>query len=205
MRLIPHDKAFFDLFNELSSKMKVAADLLVQLFDDLGRLDHFVAAMKVVEHEADQITYDVSKRLDTSFVTPLDREDIHDLAQELDNIVDLIDGTARRAEIFKIREARPRASEMVALLKKSVDALDGAVIAIKNPRTVATHTREVKRLEEEGDAEYHDALRELFSDNGRPDPIEIIKWKDLYDNIEHALDRCLDAAMVLQSISLKNS
>jgi len=183
--------------------MKSSADLLAQMFAEPQRLDYFVAAIKGVEHEADSITRDVSTRIDKSFITPLDREDIHNLAQELDNVVDLIDGTARRAAMFRIRDTRPFAQALAQILHKSVESLEQAVVEIKNPRAVAKHTRNVKVLEEEGDAVYQVAVGELF--NGSPDAIEVIKWKELYDTLERAIDRCHSASIVVESISLKNS
>jgi uncharacterized protein len=201
--LIPRDKGFFDLFNALASKMKSSASLLKQMFDEPERLDHWVAAIKVVEHEADSLTHEVRSRLDRSFITPLDREDIHELAQELDTVVDLMDGTARRAAMFRIRESRVPAQRLAALLQRSVDELVQAVVDVKNPRAVAQRTLEVKRIEEEGDAVFHDAVGALFE--GTPDPIDVIKWKEIYDTLERALDRCQTAAILLESISLKNS
>jgi predicted phosphate transport protein (TIGR00153 family) len=201
--LIPRDQGFFDLFNQLALRMKRSAALLCEMFADPQRLDHFVTAIKDVEHEADSITHEVTKRIDSSFITPLDREDIHNLAQELDNVVDLIDGTARRAHMFRIHESRPFASQLATILQQAVHALESAVVEVKNKRAVSKHAREVKRFEEEGDAVYHDAVGSLFL--GQPDPIEVIKWKELYDTLERAIDRCQTAAQVLESISLKNS
>lgn len=202
-RLIPRDEGFFDLFNELSSKLIKSAALLRDLFTQPERVDELVAAIKDVEHEADHIAYEVSTRLDKSFITPLDREDIHSLTQELDNVVDLIDGTARRARMFHLTETREPARKLCELLVESVRHLEKAVVEIKNPRAVAVSTREVKRLEAEGDTVYHDAMGELFK--GRPDPLDVMKWKEIYDTIEETLDRCQTVAIVLESISLKNS
>ncbi len=203
MPLIPRDQGFFELFNKLAAKMKVSAELLRDLFVEPDRIEHFVAAIKVVEHEADSITHEVSTRLDSSFITPFDREDIHSLAQNLDTVVDLIDGTARRAQMFHITEARDGARDLCEILMKSVEALEQAVLNIKNARAVVKHTRDVKRFEEDGDMLYHDVVGQLFA--GKPDPIEVIKWKELFDTLEHALDSCQTAAIVLESISLKNS
>jgi predicted phosphate transport protein (TIGR00153 family) len=203
LRLIPRDAGFFDLFNQLAGKMRVSASLLRDLFADPARRDHFAASIKAVEHEADAITHEVSKRLDKSFITPLDREDIHNLAQALDNVVDLIDGTARRVTMFHIAEGRASASALAEILIKSVDQLEKAVLEVKNPRALTTYTRMVKQYEEEGDSLYHEAVGQLFA--GRPDPLEVLKWKELYDTLEHALDTCQTVAIVLESISLKNS
>ncbi|MEP7383027.1 MAG: DUF47 family protein [Gemmatimonadota bacterium] len=202
-RLIPRDEKFFDLFNEMSGKLITAAALLRDLFGQPERLDELTAAIKDVEHEADDIMREVSTRLATSFITPLDREDILNLVQELDNVVDLIDGTARRAQMFHLDETREPARKLCDLLMQSVRQLQKAVVEIKNPRAVAVSTREVKRIEAEGDAVYHEAMGVLFA--GRPDPLDVMKWKEIYDTIEETLDRCQTVAIVLESISLKNS
>jgi len=202
-RLIPRDEGFFDLFNELSSKLITSAGLLRDLFSQPERLAELAAAIKDVEHEADHITHEVSTRLATSFITPLDREDINNLAQELDNVVDLIDGTARRAQMFHLAESREPARKLCELLVQSVRQLQRAVVDIRNPRAVTTSTREVKRIEAEGDSIYFGAMQALFA--GSPDPLDVMKWKEIYDTIEETLDRCQTVAIVLESISLKNS
>ena len=202
-RLIPRDEGFFDLFNELAKRLVTSAALLRDLFAQPHRLDELTAAIKEVEHEADHITHDVSKRLDSSFITPLDREDIHSLAQELDNVVDLIDGTSRRTSMFHIAETRDAARRLCEILVQQVKHLERAVTQIRDPRAVAMATREVKVLEAQGDSIYHDAMEALFA--GRPDPLDVMKWKEIYDTIEETLDRCQTVAIVLESISLKNS
>lgn len=202
-RLIPRDEGFFELFNALAQQQIAAAALLRDLFSQPERLTELAAAIKDVEHEADRITHEVSTRLDKSFITPLDREDIHNLAQELDNVVDLIDGTARRATMFHLSEMREPAQRLAGLVMQSVEHIGRAVREIKNPRLVAVETREVKRIEAEGDSVYHEAMGVLFS--GRPDPMDVMKWKEIYDTIEETLDRCQTVAIVLESISLKNS
>lgn len=202
-RLIPRDEGFFDLFNELAKRLLTSAALLRDLFAHPERLEELAAAVKVVEHEADHLTHDVSMRLDSSFITPLDREDIHTLAQELDNVVDLINGTARRATMFHIHETREPAKKLCEILMQQVKHLERAVTQIRDPRAVAMATREVKALEAQGDTIYHDAMVVLFA--GTPDPLDVMKWKEIYDTLEETLDRCQTVAIVLESISLKNS
>jgi hypothetical protein len=201
--LIPRDEGFFTLFNQLAGKMKTAAELLRAMFETPERLDHFVSAIKTVEHEADAVIREVGTRLDRTFITPLDREDIYRLAQELDTVVDLIDGTARRAKMFKLGETRPYAVKMAGILQQSVDALEQSVRQVKDRKSVTKHTAAVKKCEEEGDSVYAEAIGALFVDS--PDPIDVIKWKDVYDTLEDALDRCQTASIVLESISLKHS
>lgn len=203
MRLIPRDVAFFEMFEQLASRLTASAKLLSQLFAEPARLEQFTAAIKTVEHEADTITHDIISRIDKSFVTPIDREDIHLLASRLDNVVDLVDGTARRAAMFHITEVQQPARKLCDVLVLACDALEGAVLRMKDSKVVVEAGRQVKMREEEGDALYHEAVGALF--RGTPDPLEVIKWKELYDTLERALDQCEDVANVLESIALKHA
>ena len=203
MRLIPRDTALFAMFEQLAKRLTGAARLLSELFADPRRLDHFASAIKTVEHEADTITHDIISRIDKSFVTPIDREDIHMLASRLDNVIDLVDGTARRAVMFHIAEVREPAKRLCNVLVNAADAIALAVPRMKDARFVVEQARAVKLREEEGDALYHEAVGALFE--GVPDPLEVIKWKELYDTLERALDQCEDVANVLESIALKHA
>ena len=203
MRLIPRDERFFDLFDELAVRLTRSARLLYELFSEPDRLEELTVAIKTLEHEADQLTYQVIARIDTSFVTPLDREDIYMLASRLDDVIDLLDGTARRVGMFRITEVRDPAKRMSSVLTRAAEAIEKAVKEMKKPKVVAQHCREIKQLEEEGDAIYAEAVGGLF--DGSPDPIDVIKWKELYDTLEGAIDQCEDVANVLESISIKNS
>jgi predicted phosphate transport protein (TIGR00153 family) len=203
VRLIPRDERFFDLFAEIAKRLTTSARLLNQLFAEPQKIEHYVAAIKTVEHEADKITAEVAARLDTSYVTPFDREDIHTLSTRLDNVVDLIDGTARRAAMFHITDVREPARRLSDVLVRATDCIAESVGSMKVRKVVAEKAREIKALEEEGDAIYHEAVGELFK-NGT-DALEVMKWKDLYDTLENALDECEDVANALESISLKNA
>ena len=203
MRLIPRDEAFFGMFNDLARRLTSSARLLNQLFEDPSRMNELVTAIKALEHEADVLTRDVIKRIDESFVTPIDREDIYLLASRLDDVIDLMDGSARRAQMFKITESNPYAVRLTEALVEAGQVIEVAVVNLKKPRIVTEKAVEVKQLEERGDGIYHDAMGALFE--GAPDPIVVIKWKELYDTLENALDLCEDVANALESISLKNS
>ncbi len=203
MRLIPRDEHFFELFSQLAQRITTSAKLLHELFSDPARIAHFETAIKNVEHEADDLAYEVNARIDTSFVTPIDREDIHRLASRLDNVVDLIDGTARRAVMFHITETRQDALQLTGVLVRAAALIEQSVNEVKKPKNVAVNGREMKRLEEEGDAVYQAAIGRLFA--GQPDPLDVIKWKELFDKLEEAIDECDDVSNVLESIALKNS
>jgi predicted phosphate transport protein (TIGR00153 family) len=202
-KLIPRDELFFDMFDEIARRMSAAAKLLTQLFAEPSRISEHVAAIKTIEHEADVITHDVIVRINRSFITPFDREDIHELASRLDDVIDLIDGTARRAVMFRITQPREPARQLADVIVRATASLEQAVVSIKKPKIVMEKGTEVKALEEEGDAIYHAAVGALFDDG--ESPIEVMKWKELYDTLERTLDHCEDVANVLESIALKNA
>ena len=203
MRLIPKDEGFFELFDAIGAKIAKSAAVLDQLFSEPNRMDFYATQIKLIEREADEITHEVMNRIDRSFVTPLDREDIHLLATSLDTVVDLIDGTARRALMFNVTDRREPAKALSALILRAAERIAQAVKQVRDAKAVAVAARDIKVIEEEGDAIYSDAVGALFRQPGA-DPLEVLKWKELYDNLEHALDECEDVMNVLESISLKN-
>jgi len=202
LRLIPRDEQFYDMFAEIAKRLTSSAQLLEQLFAQPKDMAKHVAAIKVIEHEADTLTHEVMMRINKSFVTPFDREDIYELASQLDNVVDLIDGTARRAAMFHITDVKEPAKQLCSVLVRTTISIDRAVHGMKDMKLVIKHGQEIKQLEEEGDALYHEAVGALFA--GEPNAIEIIKWKELYDTIESSIDQCEDVANVLESIAIKN-
>jgi uncharacterized protein len=203
LRILPRDEKFYDLFTELSTRLTASAGVLQEMFQNPGQLDAKVSAIKQLEHEADNLTHDIIDRIDRTFVTPFDREDIHQLASELDEVIDYIDGTARRAQIFRLQRIRPPAIVLAEVLSRAAGAVEEGVRDMKNAKHVYAVSEKLKVLEEEGDAVYHDAMGKLFAEGG--DALEVIKWKDLYDKLEDALDQCEDVGNVLQSIALKNA
>jgi hypothetical protein len=203
VRLIPRDEKFFPLFEGLAQRLSAAAELLAQLFANPDRLQELVQKIKDIEHEADELTHDLIVRIDKSFVTPLDREDIHLLASRLDDVIDVVDGVARRAQMFRLREFRPEAAQLADVLRRGAATLATSVANLKKPKLILQETGRLKKLEEEGDAIYHNAVGRLFDDGA--DAIEVIKWKELFDKLEDAVDLCDDAWNVIESIALKNS
>lgn len=191
------------MFTDLARRVTAAARLLDKLFAEPQNLAQHAAAIKDLEHEADVITHSVIGRIHKVFVTPIDREDIHLLVQELDDVIDMIDGCARRAAMFQIRDVRESGRRLAEVLVRATEAIEWAVTSMKQAKIVEARSREIKRLEEEGDALYNAAVAELFS--GSLDAIEVIKWKELYDTMERALDQCEDVANVLESITIKHA
>jgi predicted phosphate transport protein (TIGR00153 family) len=206
VRLLPRDERFFDLFIGVAERTVEAAGLLKQMLEsDPTRRGYLVEQIKRLEHEADQLTHEVVTRLDRTFITPLDREDIHELAGRLDDVIDLIDGNARRAQIFKVGEAPIGIILMAEVIQRINQQLLIAVraLATDKPAQVFEACVVVKRMEEEGDSLYHEHMGKLFE--GSPDALAVIKWKEIYDNLEKTLDYAEDVANVLESISIKHS
>lgn len=202
MRIFPKDERFFDLFADIAKRISGSAELLNRLFADPQHIEEHVTAIKELEHQADHLTHDVVARIDKSFITPIDREDIYLLASRLDDVIDLIDGAARRASMFRITQTRQPAVELTQLLVRASACIEQAVAGLKKPSLVSAQAHQVKLIEEEGDAIYHEAVGHLF--DGTPDPLDVIKWKELYDRLEDAIDQCEDVMNVLESISIKN-
>ena len=201
---MPREEEFFDLFTEVASRNSQAAGKLRELFDaPAERRTPIVEAIKRLEHECDQITHEVVNRLDRTFITPLDREDIHALASDLDDVMDAIDGTARRAQIFHLGDAPEGVKQLAEVISRMTAVLGEAVGRLKKGDEVMKYCVEAKTLEEEGDAIYHESLGQLFEKE--KNAIELVKWKEIYDNLEQTLDQAEDVANVVESITLKHA
>jgi uncharacterized protein Yka (UPF0111/DUF47 family) len=201
---LPREEAFFDLFIDVAGRSTQAADHLYHLFTEPPeRRQYHVDAIKRLENEADTITHEVVTRLDRTFITPIDREDIHLLASDLDDVIDLIDGTARRSEIFRLGAAPEGIADLCDLIKRITAEIEAAVRKLRTKRDdVLRHCIEAKRLEEEGDALYHEMLGRLF--DREQDPVTLIKWKEIYDILETTIDESEDVANDIESIVIKN-
>ncbi|MEO8226311.1 MAG: DUF47 family protein [Gemmatimonadota bacterium] len=206
MRLMPRDEKFFDLFTAVAKLNVEAAKLLQELLKaGLDSRRPIVDSIKRLEHQADQITHDVVGRLDRTFITPLDREDIHMLGSRLDDVMDLIDGTARRIQMFRAGEAPAGAGMLADVIHRATLQLLIAVENLENDRNgaVLEACKQVKQLEEEGDSLYHEWVGKLFE--GSPDALLVIKWKEIYDTLERTLDQAEDVSNVLESVSIKHA
>jgi uncharacterized protein len=204
VRLLPREEEFFTLFIEVANRNKEAVEHLAQLFQAApDRRTPSVEALKRLEHEADQVTHEVVNRLDRTFITPLDREDIHQLASDLDDVMDAMDGTARRAQIFRLGASPEGVLRLLDVMKKMMSALSEAVNRLKKGDDVMRYCIEAKQLEEEGDSIYHESLGQLFEKER--DAIELIKWKEIYDNLELTLDQAEDVANIVESITIKHA
>jgi predicted phosphate transport protein (TIGR00153 family) len=204
VRLLPREEDFFTLFAEVARRNTEAAKLLRDLFEaPPDRRTPIIEAIKRLEHEADQVTHEVVNRLDRTFITPLDREDIHKLASDLDDVMDAMDGTARRAQIFRLGVAPAGVQRLTEVIQRMVATLEHGVDGLRKGNDVIKFCIEAKKLEEEGDVLYHESLGLLFEKER--DAIELIRWKEIYDNLERTLDEAEDVANGLESITIKHA
>ncbi len=203
LNFLPRDEKYFDRFNELAVRVREAAQILQRFFRGEAGVPTVLGEIKRLEHECDTISHEILRGIDQTFITPIDREDIHRLAVRLDDVIDLIDGTVRRLDIYRIDAATPISKALSELIVKTTAELVEAVALLRKQKGVMEHCIQIKRLENEGDIVYHDAVASLFA-NGLP-AIEVIKWKDVYDNMERCIDSCVAVAHVLESVVLKHS
>ena len=202
-RLIPKEERFFEDFVAMAEQIHRGAGLLEQMLAPEQPLWDKADEIKEVEHKCDFLTHEVIQRLHKTFVTPLDREDIHALARSLDDVIDAIDDSAGVIRLYQIARVRTDARDLGRIIKASTEQVVVAMRALGSKQGISTAAVEINRLENEGDRAHQLALRRLFEEE--KDPIEIIKWKEILDFLEAATDRCEDVANVLEGVVVKHA
>ncbi len=203
-RLLPREEKYFDLFNRVAQQLNICAQLQQKLFDDFDNRVEYANQIKDIEHICDELTHDIVKRLNKTFITPIDREDIHALATGLDDVVDAIEYTARRVVLYHLEEPTEHTRKMSDVLVRLALKLEDAVNALEHDgQRVLQICTVIHTLEEEGDTYHHDAVDKLFAHER--DPITILKTKEIYEKLERTIDKCEDVANVLETIVLKNA
>lgn len=201
--IIPREEKYFELFNEMSASIDAAGQTLVKLFEDIANAERYAEEMSRMEHKCDELTHDVLTRLNKSFITPIDREDIHALITALDTVVDLMEGTAARVIMYGVKESTAAMQELARLLAETAGALGRSVAKLNSTEGLLDSLVEVHELETKGDGLYRKAMTELFA--GDTDARGVIKCKEIYEKLENAIDACEGAANVLENITLKNA
>jgi uncharacterized protein len=203
-RFIPQEVKFFDMFDQQAAKLVTASRCFYDLatngkFDDEG-----IQLMRDLEHECDSITHDIIDKLNRTFITPFDREDIHSLAHELDNVVDMLYTTSKRLRLYKLKTVNQDLIQFAELIVQSVAALSRGINAMrnhKNPKDIYDACIEVNQIENQGDQLRDSIILKLFENS--KDPIKIIKWKEIFESVETVLDICEDIANMVESILVK--
>lgn len=203
MRLFPKEIDFFEIFEKASQNLINTASLLLKLLENIDTLETKAKEIYEAEQEGDILTHEIMKKLNKTFITPIDSEDLYDLASRLDDVIDLIWGVVKRLMVFKIKEIMPPAVLMAKNLLETTEVMHKAIIKLreKNYLHVQEYCIEINRIENRIDRDFRDALGDLF--DRIHDPIQIIKCKEIYEYLENASDRCEDVANIIEGIVLK--
>jgi hypothetical protein len=204
MRFLPREDRYFSFFQQMTSRIHDAANLLAEMLGDpKKKFEDYVDDLKRIEHECDDLTHKVSTTLNKSFITPFDREDIYLLSSALDDVVDLIDEAARAMVMYDVRESSPHARRFAEVIQRMSVQLHEIVKTLERPSGINERLVELHRLENEGDDIYHAAIGELF--RSETDPLSVLKWKEIYEKLESTIDRCENVANIIESVIIKHA
>jgi len=200
--LFPREEDFFLLFRKQAELVRLSCEQLHEMMEKFDRLEERAKALKETEHRADLVTHELFERLNRTFITPLEREDIHDLASGLDDVVDAAEAIGSRLVLYRIPASRPEAVRMTAILAACGREIEKAVDNLKNMRNLMSFTIEINRLENEADGISRQVVADLF--NGHEEILDIMRWKEIYGRLENAADQCEDVANAIESIVIKS-
>jgi len=203
VRLIPKQTQFFDMFYDMASNLTDGAKLLKAILEDMKDVESRVEQLKTIEHRGDEMTHDILTRLNQTFITPFDREDIHKLASSLDDVLDFVHAAGERLVMYKITEFTPSAPQLADVIIRQGEQLCKAVSHLEKKNNVLQYCVEINRLENEADRIASVALGQLFETE--TNPIALIKKKELYEVLETATDKAEDAANVIESVVVKSA
>jgi predicted phosphate transport protein (TIGR00153 family) len=202
-RILPREEGFFDLFAKQAQNIHAGAKALLQMLSHYTGVPEQVQSIKAIEHEGDEITHGILTKLNQTFITPFDREDIHELCSQLDDVIDLIDAAASRFVLYRVDAVRPGTVELVRVLVSATAEVASAVRALETPDQALKHCVEINRYENESDRVCRTLIAQLFDEE--KDSVQIIKWKEIFEVIETAVDKCEDVANVIEGVILKSA
>ena len=203
VRLIPRETKFFDMFADMARNLSDGARLMKSLLEDYRDVPAQVARLKDIEHRGDDMTHALLTKLNSTFITPFDREDIHRLASSIDDVLDLLNAAGDRMIVYKIAAVPAESAKLAALILLQSEEIERAVAGLEKQQHVLEHCVEINRLENEADRITRDAIGHLF--DTEKDPIQLIKIKELFEVLELATDKAEDAANVLEAVILKSA
>jgi uncharacterized protein len=203
LRLIPREERFFDLFVEDAANVLGAARLLESMIRSYDQLPRRAGEIRDAEHRGDEISHDIGHRLESTFVTPFDREDIHALISGLDDVLDLIEEVADTFVLYRVDAPTPEAIQQASIVVRQCEQLHEALLHLRGFKGLEGYWIEVHRLENEGDQVTRGAIARLFDE--RHKPLEIIKWKEIYSLLETTIDTCEDVANIIERIVVKHA
>lgn len=202
-RMMPRDESFYDLFVQQAENIHAGAKALVDMLTHYTGVPEKAQSIKAIEHQGDDITHALIMKLNQTFVTPFDREDIHELSSRIDDVLDLTDAAASRLVIYRVDAVRPGTVDLAKVLLASAAEVVAAIHALGKPDHALEHCIEINRLENESDRLCRTLIAQLFDEE--KDPVQIIKWKEIFEVIETAVDKCEDVANVIEAVTLKST
>lgn len=200
--LFPKDENFFALFKKQAAVVREGCHELHEMMSKFDRLEARAARLKEIEHQGDLVTHEVFERLNKTFITPLEREDIHDLASGLDDVLDSVEAIASRVVLFNVKESRPQAVQLTSIVDECGQQIEAAVGHLQDFKGLMAFTIEINRLENQADVISRHVVADLFS--GKHDVMDVLRWKELYGRLESAADQCEDVANTIEAIVLKS-
>jgi hypothetical protein len=200
---MPREQSFFDKFTELAVNIDAGAKALVEMLENYRDPAIQAENIKTIEHRGDNITHGIMTQLNQTFITPFDREDIHALCSKIDDVLDLTDAVAGRLVIYRVQRIRTGVVDLARILALATTEIVAAVRTLEKPNDILKHCIEINRLENDGDRLCRTLIAQLFEEE--KDPVEIIKWKEIIEVLENAIDKCEDVANVIESVVLKSS
>jgi predicted phosphate transport protein (TIGR00153 family) len=201
---LPKEEQYFSFFTQMTSYIYDAARLLVEMLSDKGgEYAEHAKRIKAIEHSCDDLMHSIATRLNKSFITPFDREDIYMLASALDDIVDLIDDAARAMVMYDMHESTNYARQFADVIQSMAIQLHEVVSMLSRPNGISPRLVEIHALENKGDDIYHTAIAELF--HNATDPLHVLKWKEIYEKLEAAVDRCENVANIIEGVIIKHA
>ncbi len=201
-RLLPHEEGFFGLFVKQAENINTGAEALLKMLSHYTGVPEQVQIIKAIEHQGDEITHNILTKLNQTFITPFDREDIHELCSQLDDVIDLIDAAASRFVLYRVDAIREGTVDLVKVLVSATAEVTAAVQALETPEKALKHCIEINRYENESDRLCRTLIAQLFDEE--TNPVQIIKWKEIFEVIETAVDKCEDVANVIEGVILKS-
>jgi uncharacterized protein len=202
-KLLPQEEGFFTLFVRQAENVAAGAKTLVEMLSKFEQPELEARRIKDIEHAGDTITHDLLTRLNQTFITPFDREDIHELSSKVDDVLDLTDAAAGRMVLYRVKAVRPGVVELAQILETATQEILKAIRVLGKQDHILSHCIEINRLENEGDRVSRALIAKLFEEE--KDPVEIIKWKEIIEAIENAVDKCEDVANVIETVTLKQA
>ena len=200
--LIPREEKFYDDFRAMADQLRRGSRLLEEMLATDPPVEDKAHEIREVEHKCDFLTHEIIQRLNKTFITPIDREDIYSLSRALDDIMDAIDACAALIPLYHITTVRPGVRELTRIISESTDQVRHAIEALENRTGIMQRTVEINRLENEADRAHQRAVGQLFDEEH--DPISVMKWKEILDLLEAATDRCEDVANLLENVVVKH-